>query len=337
MACILALSTFPLFAEDAEKAYTLTTSTSFGMLYGQASEYVYDQNVSTDYKVSELTWPFEPLFYAGAGLDLTTKIGLFANLSLRQGLSGKTGTMTDSDYLNGDGVRTLFSESDCYTERATLLDFKVGYNVPFFSAPLAIGAFCGFSYMDFKWSARDGYTQYPTGGGHGYGWDSNGNFVPGTYAPWSAGITQTPLYGTGILYEETYLLGLFGLRASYKLGDALTLGAACSIAPLAYCYTEDNHELRVLDFYSRLSGGFMFEPSLSAEYKLKSGASLRLDVAYRQVTGLKGDITQVDQGATSTSSEGNYYAGPDSTSTSTGGSGAFISMLDASLSFKLAF
>jgi len=189
--------------------------------------------------------------------------------------------------------------------------------------------------MDFKWSARDGYAQYPTSG-EPYSWDSSGNFIPGTYAPWSSSETKTPFYGTLGLYEQAYLFGLFGFQASYKLGTVFTLGAACSIAPIAYCYTEDNHELRMVDFYSKLSG-FMFEPSLSLEYAIKPGAALRLDVAYREAAGLKGDVTQVDQGTSYTSSGSDYFAGPDSASASTNDSGAFISMLDAKLSFRFTF
>jgi outer membrane protease len=322
-------------AEGAPKAFELTTATSFGMLYGMANEFVYNQDVSADYKNSELDWPFAPLAYAGATLSLDTKIGIVASLSLRQGLSGKTGTMTDSDFLNGDGVKTHLSESDCYTERALLLDLNAGYELPI-SGAWRLKAFVGLSYMDFKWSARDGYYQYP-GYGSAYTDNGPGSIVPGTLQAWSATETKTPIYGTGILYEQAYVLGLLGLGASYSLGRSFTLGASFSLAPLAYCYTEDNHELRTIDFYSRLSGGVMLEPALSARYLLKQGASLRFDLAYRQVGKLKGDITQVNEGTSSTSSVGNYYAGPDSASTGTGDSGSFISMLDASLSFALAY
>jgi outer membrane protease len=336
LACVFALCPALALAQDTQKAFSLTTSTSMGLLYGQASEYVYNQYLSKDYKNSELDWPFEPLFYAGARLDLDTKLGIFASLDVKQGFAGKTGTMTDSDFLNGDGTRTHFSESDSYTERALLLDLKVGYDFPSVMEPLTIGVYGGFSYMDFKWSARNGYYQYPTTG-YEYGWDGNGNFYNGTYTPWSADETKTPIYGVGILYEQAYLIGLVGLRASYKVGEAFTLGASCSIGPIASCYTADNHELRQVDFYSTLSNGFLIEPGLSLEYAVKPGASLRLDVDYRQVSGLKGDLTEVAQGTTSTSSYYNYYAGPDSASTGTGDSGAFISMLDASLSFRLSF
>ena len=327
----------PFFAtgQNVQKTFSLSTSASAGVLFGQAFEEVYNQYLSTDYKNSELVWPMMPLYYSGAGLALTVRNGIFATLDVKQGFSGKTGLMTDSDFLNGDGVRTHFSQSDGYTERALLLDLRLGYNLPSQSA-LSFGFFGGFSYMDFKWSARDGYYQYPTSGSDYY-WDSNGTFHPGTDTPWSAGQTKTPLYGTGILYEQAYLIGSLGFRAAYRVLDSLSLGASFSIAPLAYCYTEDNHEFRLVDFYSRLSGGFMIEPGLSVDYSIKPGASLKLFVNYRQLSNLKGDITQVDQGTTSTSSGGNFYAGPVSSSTSPGGSGASIWMLDASLAFRLAF
>jgi len=122
MACFIAATATE--AEESPKAFTLTTTNEIGVLFGQANEYIYNQYLSTDYKNSELTWPFKPLIYAGAGLNLYMKMGIFAGLDLRQAYSGKTGTQTDSDFMNGDGVRTHYSESDCYTERATFLDLR---------------------------------------------------------------------------------------------------------------------------------------------------------------------------------------------------------------------
>lgn len=311
-------------AQDTEKAFTISTRSTAGLLCGQAEEYVYDQSYLANYKVSELDWPFAPLFYVGEGIDLSTKIGLFASLDVKEGLPGKTGDMTDSDYLNGDGNRTLFSESDCYSERLIIVDAKAGYNLPLDSL-FKVGAYIGFSYMDFKLSARDGYSQYP---------DQNSD---GSYPAWTSDLTKTPIYGTGILYETAYLSGLIGLRASYPVAQKLSVGGFFSFSPMVYCYTTDNHELREINFYSTLENGFSVEPGLSITYTLKPGASLSLSASYKTVWNLKGDITSVNQGSTSTSSYYNYYAGPDSSSTGTNDSGAAISMLDASLSFTMAY
>jgi outer membrane protease len=334
--CVL-FAPHPGYAEgqNARQAFSISTSASAGVFFGQAVEDIYNQFLSKDYKNSELVWPFTPLYYSGAGLSLVTRMGFFADLDVRQGFAGKTGSMTDSDFLNGDAVRTHFSQSDSYTERALLLDLKAGYDFPM-RGPLGLGFFGGLSYMDFKWSARDGYYQYPTSGSDYY-WDSSGVFHAGTHPAWSVNGTKTPLYGTGILYEQAYVIGSLGFKASYRLLGTLSLGAYCAVSPLAYCYTEDNHEFRLVDFYSRLAGGFMIEPGLNLEYRIKPGASLELALDYRQVTNLKGDITQVDQGTTATSSGGNFYAGPVSSTTSPGGSGASMWMVDASLLFRLVF
>ena len=321
------------FAQNAEKAFIISTTTSVGLLYGEGYEYVYNQSVSANYKNSELDWPLAPLFYTGAAISLTTRIGIFASLEVKEGLPGRAGTMSDSDFLNGDGVKTHFSQSDCYAEHALLLDLKAGYDLPTFGA-FSLGFYAGFSYMDFKWSARDGYYQYPASG-TSYTFDTTGALVPGTYTPWSAGETKTPLYGTGILYEQAYLIASLGLRATYRLLDTLSLGAWCSFSPLTSCYTEDNHEFRLVDFYSTLLTGLMVEPGLSIDWEIRPGASLKLSVDYRQLFNLIGNITQVDQGTTWTASDGNYYAGPDSASMGPKGSGAGVWMLDASLLFRL--
>lgn len=316
-----------------QNALSISTSTSTGLLYGMGYEYVYNQQVSANYRNSELDWPFAPLFYTGAALSLDTRIGIFARLEVKEGLPVKTGTMTDSDFLNGDGVRTHFSQSDGYAEHALLLDVTLGYDLPL--GAFSVGAYGSFSYMDFKWSARDGYYQYPTSG-YDYYFDSSGNLVHGTDTPWTAEETKTPLYGTGILYEQAHLIGSVGLRASYRPINALSLGAHFSFSPLAWCFTQDNHELRLINFYSTLSGGIMIEPGLAFSWEISPRASLTLSVDYRQLFNLIGDITEVNQGTTATGSNGNYYAGPDSSSTSTKGSGASLWMLDASLLFRLA-
>ncbi len=320
------------FAQGTDQPIRVSTQMSFGAIYGEGYEYVYNQQVATNYKNSELDWPLAPLFYTGAEISLNTSIGVFASLGVREGLPGKTGTMSDSDFLDGDGVRTNLSESTSDAERAVLLDLKAGYQFALGSAA-SLGFYAGFSYMDFKWSARDGYYQYPTSGSQYY-FDSNGNLVLGSYPAWSASETQTPLYGVGIFYEQAYVLGSVGVKASYQVFDALSLDASFSFSPLAYCYTADNHVLREVDFYSTLSGGLMVEPHLGLTWTIVPGATLKLTFDYRYLFSLIGDISQVDEGTTSTASDGNYYAGPDSTSTSTKGSGAALWMLDASLLFS---
>ncbi len=319
------------FGQDAPPI-TLSATTSAGIIYGEAFEYVYNQAVSANYKNSELDWTLQPLFYTEESLSLATAIGIEAHVDVKQGIPGNAGTMTDSDFLNGNGVRTHYSQSESYAERALLLDATVGYDLPI-GETVVVVPYLGFSYMDFKWSARDGYYQYPTSG-YEYSFSTTGALVYGTLNPWSASETETPLYGAGILYEQTYLIGSAGVRASLRL-DRLTVGASFAFSPLTYCYDMDNHLLRQITFTSTLTGGMTIEPALSLQYAFTQRASLTLSVDYRQIFNLLGDATEVNQGTTATGSDGNYYAGPDSASTFTKGSGAAVWMLDASLLFRL--
>jgi|GEM_PF-1008319 len=327
LAALFCIAVFPAHADDSAPAISLTTGAKFGAFYGMANEFVYNQAFSADYKDSELDWPLEPMIFTGAALSLDSRVGFFVTLDVRQGFAGTAGEMTDSDYLNGDGQRTHFSQSDSYAERANLLDLKVGWDF-YRQGALRIGAFGAFSYMDFKWSARDGYLQYPTTGQP---------FDPANpYPLWSPNETKTPIYGTGIIYETAYVGGAFGLRARYAFQGGFSVDASFAFTPIQRCYTEDNHVLRQIDFYSTLSGGFMIEPRVAVEYVLLPRATLRLEVGYRYSWGLKGDLTEVNTGTTSVTTGFPYYAGPASAFTGTNDSGASLSLLDASLGLSIS-
>lgn len=331
LAALSCLAAAPARADGDQPAITLSTGARFGAFYGLAHEFVYNQALSPNYENSELVWALEPMFFSGAALSLDTNLGLFATLDVRQGFAGKAGTMTDSDFLNGDGVRTHFSQSDSDAERANIVDLKAGWDF-YRERPLKIGFFGEFSYMDFKWSAQDGYLQYPTTGAP-YGMSP---FTPGTYTPWSPGETKTPIYGTGILYEATWVGFALGVRSRYQFLDGFSVDASFAFTPILSCYTEDNHVLRQLDFYSTLSGGFMIEPRVAVEYVPFTGGVLRLEIGYRYTWGMKGDLTEVSTGTTTVTNGFPYYAGPDSSFTGTGDSGASLSVLDASLGLSIS-
>lgn len=315
-------------AEDPP-AFTLTAAAKFGALYGVANEYVYNQAYLPDYKNSWLVWPLQPMLFSGATLSIDSAIGLFAVIDVRQGFAGVAGTMTDSDYLNGDGVRTHYSQSDSYAERANLVDIKLGWDF-YRRGGFSVGAFGAFSYMDLKWSARDGYLQYPTTGGP-YTTSS-----PGTFTPWSSSETKTPLYGTGIIYETAYVGGAAGVRSRYAFSDAFAVDASFAFTPLLSCYTEDDHVLRQISFYSTLSGGFMIEPRVGVEYTFFKTAVLRLEIGYRYAWNLKGDLTEVNQGTSDFSGNPPLVAGPNSAATGTGDSGADFMAADASLMLRIS-
>lgn len=262
----------PAFGQD----FTLTTGTSTGVILGMSKELVYDAG----YKVSELDWPLLPAVYLGAVVDLTTKVGFLASIELQTAIPGRNGTMTDSDFLNGDGVKTHYSQSDSYMERVIIVTAQAGWAIPLPSggAVTQLAPFLGFEYMQFKWSARDGYLQYPP----------PSETAP-PYTPWSLSTLKTPIYGTGIIYTQNYYIPMVGMKGTARLRDNLTMSLSLAFSPYVWCSDLDEHIFRSLDFYDNLRGGWMLEPWVSLTYRITPQATVTLDARYRHIANLLGD------------------------------------------------
>ena len=121
---LLVVAGFLSAALAGAQQVSLSVSTTAGVFIGGATEVVLSQG----YKVSELDWPLLPVFTMGANLDVATKAGFRAALEVQRGLPGYDGIMTDSDFLNGDGVKTHFSQSNGYSEGITALDARLGWS-----------------------------------------------------------------------------------------------------------------------------------------------------------------------------------------------------------------
>jgi outer membrane protease len=268
-ACLAALGF--LAAPHAGAQVSLETFTSAGVLLGTSRELVFDGA----YKVSELDWAMKPLVITGSELRGTWESGLRASLEVRAGVPGDTGRITDKDFLNYDGVVTHFSEHDCYTEGALLLDARIGWQFAL-GERFALEPFAAFSLMRFKWTARDGYLQYPP------------ESSP-PYTPWNSSITRIPVFGTGIVYEQTWYIPMAGLRATYRYGDGIEVALSLGFSPYLWMTHLDNHELRLLDFSSTLSGGLLLDPSLEVSWRLTPQARVAVDLSYRAIWGLVGD------------------------------------------------
>jgi outer membrane protease len=310
------LSAVPSLGPAAPKPqpFSLNVETKVGGLYGGAKEFVYE---SDGYVESELDWPVDYLVYSGSRLDFSIPSGFEAGLSVLSGFPGKlASSVTDSDYLNGDGVKTHYSVHDCYAERALLIDALAGYRVrtdSLFSLRIA----ARFLAMNFKWSARDGYCQYPTQ-------------TSAPYTPWTASTAKTSMYGTGIVYEQTYLAPCLDLSLGYSPIKELDLGLGIAYSPFVTCKDVDNHLIRGIDFYEDMKDGMLVEPSLSALWRITGKASINLGFSYLLVTGLIGDTTMIY-----TSAQTAYTAGTKVTASSTGGASYEAWNLSLGFSYRL--
>ncbi len=313
---LAALAAVPGFAADV----TLTASTGAGIMYGVAREFVYGAYNNQSYIKSQLDWDIRPLFYTKAALALSGLGGFVASLDVRMGVPAKTGLISDSDWLNydynGATNKTNYSQSDCFTERAILLDAKVGWEFPL-AAWMTLQPFLAFEFMDWKWTARDGYFQYPLG------------YTKGTAIlpyPDSSTDTKASLSGTGIIYQQTYFIPAAGIAADFRSGKDFGISVSFAFSPLVLCNDVDNHEFAGLDFYDYMWAGVLLEPKVSLKWQASERALLSFDVSYRHIERLIGNTDEVVIGPGYTPG---LVAGK-----STNGAGASFDALDASLNFS---
>jgi outer membrane protease len=295
------------------QGFTLTTSTSTGVILGVAKEFLY----SGAYMVSELDWPLLPAVYLGAAVNLTTKVGFLASLELLAALPTPSGTMTDSDFLNGDGVKTHYSQSDGNIAGAIVLNAQLGWAIPLRAggAVSLLAPFLAFEYMQFKWTARDGYYQYPP------------TPLPSQpYDPWSPSTTKTPIYGTGIIYTQNYYIPMAGIKGTARLLDNLTMSLSLAFSPYVWCSDVDEHIFTSTDYYGDMRGGWMLEPWLFVTYRITPQATLTLDARYRHIGGLLGEIYKVATGTSGLKSPLNANA-----------AGASFDAVNVSLALSLSF
>ena len=307
------------FADDV----TFTASTGTGIMYGLARELVHSTSAfnGNTYLESELDWDVKPLYYTRAALAMSTTRGFAASLDVQMGIPGKTGISTDSDWLNynynGDPSKTNYLHMDCITERAILLDAQVGWQFPLASW-LSLEPFADFGFMDFKWTGRDGYFQYPPN------WFAGGASLPYPAASIQPRIDEA---GVGIIYEQTYFMPAAGVTATFRAGDDFSISTSFSFSPIVFCNDEDNHVLGQIthDFYDYTRGGILLEPKVSLEWQVSGRVRFSLDVSYLHIEGLNGDTYKVTTGL---GQDPNQVAIPSS------GAGAAFDALDASLNIS---
>jgi outer membrane protease len=313
---VLGAAAFPLSAQT----FPISITTTSGVMLGWAKEFVY----SNGYTESELDWPLLPAFSAGATVNLGATSGFLASVDLQLGIPMQAGTMTDSDFLNGDGVKTHYSQGDGVLESAVFVNVQAGWGIPFDlgrAGTATFEPFVGFEYIRVEWTAQNGYLQYP----------------PETsppFTPWSPSTPQVPVYGTGIIYTQNYAIPTAGMKLSLPIVKAFSVAASFTFSPYLWCWDKDSHLLRQLDFYSSMHSGILIEPRLSATYNISERSSVTLDVLYRHISSLIGDTYEVGTGAMGYSAIGQLLPGQQSI-TYTNAAGASFDVVNISISLQL--
>jgi outer membrane protease len=321
-------SSAPLYAAEPveNSSYAFSIGSSMGFLYGQGEELVYADEKHDTY-ASQLLWDAEPLLYAGLSLygarrEPLGKWGFFGILDLKFGFPGqKTGRMEDRDW---DASRTLtdFSSHDNYTDGGFLLDFSAGVSVPIQNI-LYIQAYVGLSYMAFKWSARDGYTQ------DNYDEETGTSYASAEDAP------KKSVYGPGIDYSQQWLTPFLGVSLNYPFLKYYTLSLSAELMPL-FCsvFARDDHFKRDIQFEDYSIKGTGFRPRGEISFSPIPRLSLSLFVEGIFMLEASGSSTYRYSGIEDTvTSEG--YPVTGIVDESRYGAGAAFTALDMGLILKI--
>lgn len=288
LAVLLTLSLAPLPAEESvtsgNKSHKkFSFSAGAGILYGRSEEIVY-KSPESDLYSSELLWDLRPLVYTGVAADFGphdpfSQNGLAAAFSFRFGLPLKTGIIEDRDWLNNnDNYMTHYSRHDAYSRRAILSGISFGYSWTL-ARFLALKAYGNFSYMNFSWSAEDGYIQYPSGNSSG------------SYPPWNNGLPKDYglSEGTLILYTQNWFILDPGISLAGRFGRFFSVEGNFNYSPLVFCFGKDDHLKRGTVFRDYLYFGHYLKGSCALVFSTGKNIDLSLYVSYTHITGTRGD------------------------------------------------
>jgi outer membrane protease len=328
----------------SEKNFSFSTEALFGVIYGQGQEIVYNADAVT--YLSELLWDIKPLFYAGAALFFSLEppswpVGLYTNLLIKTGFSGRSGDMEDRDWIsthlvdpNGDYFLTHYSKHDNYIRGGTwFFDGDLGISFPLkpgntFDPELSV--FCRVSYMDLRWTSENGYLQYGSKDEYGkiirngadpkYPYTQKGD----PNEEWKDTFAKEYLDGPAIQYSQRWFLFSPGIAIDLAVARFLSLGASFTITPLLRADAEDIHFKMGTQYNDYPQGGLALEPQVRVVLFPASPFSVTLNASYRSISGAKGETWQR-----------NYNT--QSTPILVGAGGAGYHALDAGISLKINF
>jgi outer membrane protease len=198
----------------------------------------------------------------------------FIRASLRSAMPVQSGAMEDYDYLipTSDAPPSHYSRHQAYLDKHFDISTEFGYT---FKTPYHwdLSLFGGFLYRNRKWSAADGYLQYPLDGG-----------------AWTGNEPHQDVTGTVISYEQAIWFPTIGFIIQGHLVGPLDISLKTYYYPYLWAETVDTHFLRSLRFYDALQGGIggLGEVTIRFNFGVGGKTALFLSGAYEVIGELTG-------------------------------------------------
>lgn len=253
--------------------------------FGEGREYVYESGLIG----SELLWPLLPSAGAGLALDWEAPSGFTLRAAVDAGLPGKTGYMTDRDWMNvfqtptvtSDDWLTHYSRHDNILMESVDLSGSLGWTLAVpgkedSPARPRLSLEAGFRYRWLHWEARDGYYQYASTAGS-------------IYEEWDESIEKTAVTGAGIIYRQEWLMPFARLALAWNAGERVELSLNAALYPWLSCTGVDDHLLRNNRYFDYTRGGAALEIGGGLSIQTGTRTSIFLDAKYLHTNILRGD------------------------------------------------
>jgi outer membrane protease len=245
---LLLSAVLPLYAEEEapkkESPVSAQLQTHIGMFFGGMTEYVYEEGRA--HELSRLEWEENFVPYVAIAGDFSFR-NFFVDVGVITAIPVRSGFMKDYDFmLPGSDAASHFSRHDALFDKHLEISPKIGYTFDF--GDWRLSPQVGFLYRNRKWSAVDGYVQYPRSG------------------PWTEDAPKQDMAGVVISYEELIWFPTVTLSGSYTIKKRYDIGLTATYYPYLHVDTVDSHMLRSTRFHDTMKGGWGGLGELSVTY-----------------------------------------------------------------------
>ena len=267
-------------AADTEKQpFGFNVELMTGMFLGGTDELVYQKG--RDHELSRLEWEenFVPYLELIGGFDFWN---FFTTVSVITSIPVRSGVMRDYDFmLANSNDASHYSEHDSMFDKHLEIYPEIGWGADI--GRWYLGAAAGFIYRNRKWSAVDGYTQYPAKIGE----------------PWSSDMPKEQQSGTIITYEEALWAPSVSLYVDFSITKNTTIGFLGTFYPYLNVTTIDTHLLRQTQFRDKMQGGWGILAGLDLHYSPKTSdiVDFRFGFGYEGMFPARGSSASGELGA----------------------------------------
>jgi outer membrane protease len=269
------------FSVYSEQQNRLNISFEFqaGFVNGNTREYVFEN----DKCISRLDWDekYSPYFAFEAKVYFLNVLFFGSIASV---IPDKCGYMEDYDFLiSGSDTPSHYSKHDAYLDKHIITSTGLGYNINIFNR-LSFIPFAGFEYQNRKWSAQDGYLQYPVGG-----------------SAWTGLESKQAVKGSVISYEQMLYYPYVGMEIVFSINEMFDFSCEGAYYPIVNVETIDNHYLRLKSFYDTMENGIGYKAGIGLIIyinRAEKSPAYGLNISYEQFSVMNGSTSSCIIGVT---------------------------------------